>query len=125
MGVQLLHIYAVLVPLYVTLDTNPMSEVDTINALRISTGLQKKRPSKGQRVSLACDNCHTSKKKCDGARPCGHCQRLNKQCVFARESMSRARSNYVLALEQRLAQIEKNVLEYAPDKFDLVVTWCA
>ncbi|KAJ3341589.1 hypothetical protein HDU93_004491 [Gonapodya sp. JEL0774] len=87
------------------------SDTTTINQIRKSFGLQNKRPGKGQRVSLACDNCHASKKKCDG----------EQDCIYNRESTNRARSNYVLALEQKLAHIERKLSGVAPSLYEQVL----
>ncbi|KAJ5911406.1 transcriptional regulator family: Fungal Specific TF [Penicillium subrubescens] len=35
-----------------------------------------------KRIPKACSACRQSKVRCDGDRPCGRCQKLEKQCVF-------------------------------------------
>ncbi|KXS12034.1 hypothetical protein M427DRAFT_137594 [Gonapodya prolifera JEL478] len=100
---------------------NTADATQTINQIRKSFGLQNKRPGKGQRVSLACDNCHASKKKCNGEHPCSYCRRLGRECIYNRESTNRARSNYVLALEQKLAQIERRLSGVAPSLYEQVM----
>ncbi|KAJ5710047.1 transcriptional regulator family: Fungal Specific TF [Penicillium malachiteum] len=35
-----------------------------------------------KRIPKACSSCRQSKVRCDGDRPCGRCQKLDKQCVF-------------------------------------------
>lgn len=55
------------------------------------------RPSKRQKVSLACQECRDRKTKCDGARPiCGTCakkKRRESECVYEPERGRRGAHN--------------------------------
>jgi hypothetical protein len=35
-----------------------------------------------QRISRACDHCNSSRRKCDGRRPCGHCLRKSEYRLY-------------------------------------------
>lgn len=55
------------------------------------------RPTKRQKVSLACQECRSRKTKCDGVRPvCGSCAkkpRLEGSCVYEPERGKRGIKN--------------------------------
>ncbi|KAJ5947173.1 hypothetical protein N7466_000188 [Penicillium verhagenii] len=51
-----------------------MPDEDSLHLLPVPIG--KKR------IPKACSACRQSKVRCDGDRPCGRCQKLDKQCVF-------------------------------------------
>ncbi|KAJ5648079.1 transcriptional regulator family: Fungal Specific TF [Penicillium lividum] len=51
-----------------------MHDDDSLHVLPVPTG--KKR------IPKACSACRQSKVKCDGDRPCGRCQKIDKQCIF-------------------------------------------
>lgn len=58
-----------------------------------SSSPNKSRPTKRQKVSLACQECRDRKIKCDGARPtCGPCVKKKKPegtCVYEPERARR------------------------------------
>lgn len=58
-----------------------------------SSSTNKSRPTKRQKVSLACQECRDRKIKCDGARPtCGPCLKKKKPegtCVYEPERARR------------------------------------
>ncbi|KAJ5760588.1 transcriptional regulator family: Fungal Specific TF [Penicillium odoratum] len=51
-----------------------MHDDDSLHVLPVPIG--KKR------IPKACSACRQSKVKCDGDRPCGRCQKIDKQCIF-------------------------------------------
>ncbi|KAJ5103532.1 Transcription factor [Penicillium argentinense] len=63
-----------------------------------------------QRVWRACQACRRKKVKCDGEHPCQSCTRNKAECVFEPYSNMRlVDPQYVVKLEKRLAQMEKNL----------------
>ncbi|CVK96551.1 uncharacterized protein FMAN_10902 [Fusarium mangiferae] len=70
---------------------------------------------KRQRV-LACRRCRSRKQKCEDNRPCTNCLRSGDQCM-ATEPASRTlvESHYVRALEERVAELEKQNPEHNID----------
>ncbi|KAJ3105197.1 hypothetical protein HDU97_008351 [Phlyctochytrium planicorne] len=80
-------------------------------------------PKPPTQKATACDNCYTSKRKCDGAIPrCSVCKKSRAECTYVRRFVSpslirRPRKeheeeiNQKLAkqLEQKLSQVEKTV----------------
>ncbi|KAJ5760498.1 Transcription factor [Penicillium odoratum] len=63
-----------------------------------------------QRVWRACQACRRKKVKCDGEHPCQSCTRNGAECVFEQFSnMKLVDPQYVKKLENRLAQMEKEL----------------
>ncbi|KAK7685922.1 hypothetical protein QCA50_010731 [Cerrena zonata] len=46
-------------------------------------------PVKRKRVAIACDNCHSDKRRCDGTGPCSHCYYGQRTCVYKDRSGNR------------------------------------
>jgi len=71
------------------------------------------KPRKRKRtttVSHACSNCRASHLKCDGAFPCGRCQKKNLQCHYTENSkrgpVAHAR---ITALEKQVASLQNEI----------------
>ncbi|KAJ5988968.1 hypothetical protein N7481_004178 [Penicillium waksmanii] len=63
-----------------------------------------------QRVWRACQACRRKKVKCDGEHPCQSCTRNKAECVFEPyNNMRLVDPQYVIKLEKRLAQMERNL----------------
>ncbi|ETS80065.1 hypothetical protein PFICI_07594 [Pestalotiopsis fici W106-1] len=63
-------------------------------------------PLKRQRV-LACRRCRHRKQKCDDPRPCTNCQKSGDECLPTEPApRSHVESQYVKALEERIAELE-------------------
>ncbi|KAK6063395.1 fungal specific transcription factor domain-containing protein [Seiridium cupressi] len=63
-------------------------------------------PLKRQRV-LACRRCRHRKQKCDDLRPCTNCQKSGDECIPTEPApRSHVESQYVKALEERIAELE-------------------
>ncbi|KXS10707.1 hypothetical protein M427DRAFT_47840 [Gonapodya prolifera JEL478] len=73
---------------------------------RESSGTPRERRPFGKRLAMgaACENCHRSKKRCDGKKPCLNCARKNRTCSFTDPNgMSKIRSRDITP---RLEQAE-------------------
>ncbi|KAF2994107.1 hypothetical protein E8E14_002910 [Neopestalotiopsis sp. 37M] len=63
-------------------------------------------PLKKQRI-LACRRCRHRKQKCDDPRPCTNCQKSGDECIPTEAApRSHVESQYVKALEERIAELE-------------------
>ncbi|KAI7849795.1 fungal-specific transcription factor domain-containing protein [Circinella umbellata] len=76
-----------------------------------SSNNKNARPTKRQKVSLACQECRDRKIKCDGERPiCGPCikkKRPEGSCVYEPERGRRGvKSQYVQLLENKVRELE-------------------
>lgn len=72
-------------------------------------GSQRYRRKAGRkRAALACDECRTRKRRCDGAFPaCGGCARRMSTCVYSSEMEARAwQSSTIQSLRSRLEELE-------------------
>ncbi|OZJ01593.1 hypothetical protein BZG36_05466 [Bifiguratus adelaidae] len=75
------------------------------------------RPSKRQKVSLACQECRNRKSKCDGVRPiCGSClskKQPESACVYEPDRGRRSVKNqYVQHLESKVQELENVIRRY-------------
>jgi Fungal specific transcription factor domain/Fungal Zn(2)-Cys(6) binuclear cluster domain len=59
-----------------------------VQPLMQQTGFSMERPSKRQKIAIACDTCRARKVRCDGLRPCGLCARRKDKglaCAYNRD----------------------------------------
>ncbi|KAH8892704.1 hypothetical protein GQ53DRAFT_718307 [Thozetella sp. PMI_491] len=75
------------------------------------------------RISLACEECHRRKRRCDGARPhCLSCIKQGKECVYAdkRDSRKRKRNKeYVGRLEEQVQQLSASLRALQPNSEEI------
>ncbi|KAH7116553.1 hypothetical protein B0J13DRAFT_613411 [Dactylonectria estremocensis] len=67
-----------------------------------------RRKAVRKRAALACDECRTRKRRCDGVFPaCGGCARRMSTCVYSSEMEARAwQSSTIQSLRSRLEELE-------------------
>ncbi|CDS02685.1 hypothetical protein LRAMOSA00090 [Lichtheimia ramosa] len=64
------------------------------------------------RATQACVICRKKKIKCDGTKPeCNHCRDSNTQCEYTESKKRGPRKGYVQMLEERLAQMERRIIQ--------------
>ncbi|KAI1174828.1 fungal-specific transcription factor domain-containing protein [Nemania sp. FL0916] len=88
---------------------NPERTRDMNNTERPSRGPVPKR----QRVSRACDQCRTSREKCDGIQPlCFPCASQNRQCSWEEPKKKRGvQTGYIRTLEMALGWLFDKIPE--------------
>ncbi|KAH8891639.1 hypothetical protein GQ53DRAFT_720276 [Thozetella sp. PMI_491] len=117
-------------------DLDPLSERDTLpagdNSESPQSGVIPDAPAddedeqmaaadppvrRPRRTARACDECRRKKVKCNGKRPCGHCQTYGYQCAYDLFAPRRRRTGpeYVQGLEERLARVETFLTRLLPD----------
>ncbi|EXJ90263.1 hypothetical protein A1O1_03362 [Capronia coronata CBS 617.96] len=71
---------------------------------------EQEEPSRAKRprVTLACQRCKTSKKKCDGCQPCSKCKSSHAHCeyIVPQKPMPFGKNQYIKSLESRVAELE-------------------
>ncbi|KAI1642258.1 fungal-specific transcription factor domain-containing protein [Daldinia loculata] len=90
-------------------DTNGTGQGISLTAPASGKPAAQRKPTKRERVALACQRCKTRKQKCDGQRPaCASCARLSLKCVYIVPLVPAAgeKKIYIRALENRIAELE-------------------
>ncbi|KAI8914345.1 fungal-specific transcription factor domain-containing protein [Gorgonomyces haynaldii] len=70
---------------------------------------------KRNRTTVACNNCHKKKSKCDGQTPCSTCKRLGQPCSYDRPSKGPQGTedlSYLETLERRIAKLYALLVEH-------------
>ncbi|EMC93884.1 hypothetical protein BAUCODRAFT_124636 [Baudoinia panamericana UAMH 10762] len=82
---------------------------------------QKSPSSKRARVNLACKRCKHRKQRCDGSQPqCTSCRKVKVDCVYERVLRPQypgGKTQYIGALEERVAFLESRLPEYGRDHY--------
>lgn len=73
-----------------------------------------------KRVLRACDQCYHLRTKCDGHKPCSHCQDLNLECAYLRVPQKRGKASkmYLIGAKKKaeLQEKQKQQQEHANDR---------
>ncbi|KAI1310331.1 hypothetical protein F5Y03DRAFT_36447 [Xylaria venustula] len=70
-----------------------------------STSSEKQKDSSAIRVSQACNQCRQKKRRCDGKRPCSHCEKQNIECFYEAQQRRRGpgrSKEYIQSLKAQL-----------------------
>lgn len=93
-------------------NSNAVSNTNTnVNS---STNNTNNTSQKGRkRVLRACDQCYHLRTKCDGTKPCSHCQDLNLDCAYLRVPQKRGKASkmYLIGAKKKAELQEKQKQE--------------
>ncbi|KAK0701112.1 hypothetical protein B0T21DRAFT_353866 [Apiosordaria backusii] len=94
---------------------SPISDVMSNYLVGIS-GPAPKRPAVRKRVPLACEECRTRKRRCDGALPyCSGCKKRLSNCVYLADVQEKAwQHDMIRSLKSRLKELEGQA--HPPDR---------